>query len=86
VQRSGSLHGFTTRSPIEVTVGAVADFVKELSECSPSLAAGQIEYSTFEIEAQRNGLLEACEELGVAVVAYSRLSRDFLTAAYTTKP
>ncbi|KAK9331798.1 hypothetical protein V1520DRAFT_353585 [Lipomyces starkeyi] len=40
----------------------MADLVKELSGCAPSMAAVQIEYSHFEIEAQRNGLLEACEE------------------------
>ncbi|KAK9385175.1 NADP-dependent oxidoreductase domain-containing protein [Lipomyces mesembrius] len=86
--------------PIEITVGAMADLVKEgkvrylgLSECSAAtlrrayavhpIAAVQIEYSPFAIEAERNGLLEACEELGVAVVAYSPLSRGFLTGAYT---
>ncbi|KAK9358521.1 NADP-dependent oxidoreductase domain-containing protein [Lipomyces starkeyi] len=86
--------------PIEVTVGAMAELVKEgkvrylgLSECSEAtvrracavhhISAVQIEFSPFAIEAERNGLIEACKELGVAVVAYSPLSRGFLTGAYT---
>ncbi|KAK9350746.1 NADP-dependent oxidoreductase domain-containing protein [Lipomyces doorenjongii] len=64
-----------------------------LSECSAAtlrracavhhIAAVQIEYSPFAVEAEQNGLIEACKELGVAVVAYSPLSRGFLTGAYT---
>ncbi|KAI4869273.1 Aldo/keto reductase [Hypoxylon rubiginosum] len=44
------------------------------------IAAVQVEYSPFttEIESPRNGLLAACRELGVAVVAYSPLSRGLL--------
>ncbi|KAK9238564.1 NADP-dependent oxidoreductase domain-containing protein [Lipomyces kononenkoae] len=93
-------HRMDPSLPIEVTVGAMAELVKEgkvrylgLSECSAAtlrrahavhpITAVQIEYSPFAIEAQQNGLLDACEELGVAVVAYSPLSRGFLTGAYT---
>ncbi|KAK9489116.1 NADP-dependent oxidoreductase domain-containing protein [Lipomyces doorenjongii] len=64
-----------------------------LSECSAAtlrracavhhIAAVQIEYSPFAVEAEQNGLIEACKELGVAVVSYSPLSRGFLTGAYT---
>ncbi|KAK9370458.1 NADP-dependent oxidoreductase domain-containing protein [Lipomyces kononenkoae] len=93
-------HRMDPSIPIEITVGAMAELVKEgkvrylgLSECSAAtlrrayavhpIAAVQIEYSPFEIEAERNGLIEACKELGVAVVAYAPLSRGFLTGAYT---
>ncbi|KAH9480933.1 Aldo-keto reductase str7 [Psilocybe cubensis] len=84
--------------PIEVTVKAMAELVKEgkvrylgLSECSAStlrrahavhpIAAVQIEYSPFflDIEEEHVGLLKACRELGVAVVAYSPLGRGLLT-------
>ncbi|KAG7000011.1 Aldo-keto reductase yakc [Fusarium oxysporum f. sp. conglutinans] len=43
----------------------------------------QIEYSPFsmDIEDPEIGLLAACRELGVAVVAYSPLGRGFLTGA-----
>ncbi|KAI1767590.1 Aldo/keto reductase [Hypoxylon sp. FL1150] len=45
------------------------------------IAAVQVEYSPFttEIESPRNGLLATCRELGVAVVAYSPLSRGLLS-------
>lgn len=60
-----------------------------LSECSAEtlrrackvhhIAAVQVEYSPFALDIEKNGLLDACRELGVAVVAYSPLSRGFLT-------
>jgi aryl-alcohol dehydrogenase-like predicted oxidoreductase len=65
-----------------------------LSECSAEtlrrackvhrIAAVQIEYSPFtlDIEDPKIGLLKACRELGVAVVAYSPLGRGFLTGRY----
>ncbi|KAK7206271.1 aldo/keto reductase-like protein [Myxozyma melibiosi] len=63
-----------------------------LSECSAAtlrrahavhpITAVQIEYSPFSLEAEKNGLIDAAKELGVAVVAYSPLSRGFLTGKY----
>ncbi|RAK82172.1 aldo-keto reductase [Aspergillus fijiensis CBS 313.89] len=60
-----------------------------LSECSAAtlrrahrvhpVAAVQVEVSPFAVDAFHNGLLHACEELGVAVVPYSPFSRGFLT-------
>jgi aryl-alcohol dehydrogenase-like predicted oxidoreductase len=46
--------------------------------------AVQIEYSPFtiDIEDPKTGLLKTCRELGVAVIAYSPLSRGFLTGQY----
>ncbi|KAK9321104.1 NADP-dependent oxidoreductase domain-containing protein [Lipomyces orientalis] len=65
-----------------------------LSECSAAtlrraykvhpITAVQIEYSPFSLDPETNGLLDACKELGVAVVAYSPLSRGFLTGAYSS--
>jgi len=45
------------------------------------ISAVQVEYSPFalELEDPAIGLLQACRELGVAVVAYSPLGRGFLT-------
>ncbi|KAK9450900.1 aldo-keto reductase [Limtongia smithiae] len=94
-------HRVDTNTPIELTVGAMAELVKEgkvkylgLSECSEKtlrraykvhpIAAIQIEYSPFALEAENNGVLAACKELGVAVVAYSPLGRGFLTGAYSS--
>ncbi|CAJ2501011.1 Uu.00g038640.m01.CDS01 [Anthostomella pinea] len=42
------------------------------------IAAVQVEYSPFSTEIE-DGLLQACRELGVAVVAYSPLSRGLLS-------
>ncbi|KAH0566298.1 hypothetical protein GP486_000298 [Trichoglossum hirsutum] len=48
------------------------------------IAAVQVEYSPFtiDIEDPQVGLLKACRELGVAVVAYSPLARGFITGRY----
>lgn len=65
-----------------------------LSECSADtlrrayaihpIAAVQVEYSLFflDIESPEVGLLNACRELGVAVVAYSPLGRGLLTGTF----
>src|ERR1051325_6572509 len=108
-------------SPIEDTVGVLAELVKEgkikyigLSECSAAtlrraykvhpIAAVQvryinfykkkksihnsilitffllkIEYSPWSLDVEANGIIEACHELGVTVVAYSPLGRGFLS-------
>ncbi|KAK9453291.1 NADP-dependent oxidoreductase domain-containing protein [Dipodascopsis uninucleata] len=93
------LHRIDPDVPIEKSVGAMAELVKEgkvkhlgLSECSAEtlrraykihpISAVQIEYSLFSHEAERNGLLDACKELGVSVVAYSPLGRGVLTGAF----
>jgi aryl-alcohol dehydrogenase-like predicted oxidoreductase len=43
------------------------------------LSAVQMEYSLFEREAERNGVLATVRELGIGFVAYSPLGRGFLT-------
>ncbi|GAA5977741.1 hypothetical protein JCM11641_001395 [Rhodosporidiobolus odoratus] len=42
----------------------------------------EIEYSPFELVMERNGVLDACKELGIKVLAYSPLGRGFLTGRY----
>ncbi|KAJ7146079.1 NADP-dependent oxidoreductase domain-containing protein [Mycena epipterygia] len=67
-----------------------------LSECSAStlrrakavpgigekVVAVQMEYSPFELGIENNGLLEAANETGVAIVAYSPLGRGLITGRY----
>jgi aryl-alcohol dehydrogenase-like predicted oxidoreductase len=45
------------------------------------ISAVQIDYSPFALEIETLGLLDACRELGVAVVAYSPLGRGIFTGA-----
>ncbi|KAJ1950947.1 hypothetical protein FBU59_000436 [Linderina macrospora] len=65
-----------------------------LSECSGEtlrraykihpIAAVQMEYSPWTTHIETNGLLDACRELGVTLVAYSPLGRGFLTGQIRT--
>lgn len=88
------LHRWDKRVPVEESVGALADLVRAghiraigLSEVSAQtlrkahavhpIAAVQTEYSLWTRNPEIN-LLRACEELGVALVAFSPLARGFL--------
>ncbi|GBC01241.1 hypothetical protein RclHR1_04100017 [Rhizophagus clarus] len=63
-----------------------------LSECSAEtlrhaykvhpIAADQIEYSPWTLDIEANGLMEACKELGVTIVAYSPFGQGILTGNY----
>jgi aryl-alcohol dehydrogenase-like predicted oxidoreductase len=81
--------------PIEETVGAMAELVKQgkvrflgLSEAGAAtlrraakvhpIAALQSEYSLWSRDPE-DGVLAACRELGIGLVAYSPLGRGFLT-------
>jgi len=91
------LHRVDRGVPIEETVGAMADLVRAgkvrylgLSEVSPQtleraqrvhrITAVQSEYSLWTRDPE-DGVLEACERLGVGLVPYSPLGRGFLTGA-----
>lgn len=90
------LHRLDPATPIEETVSAMADLVKEgkvgyigLSEVSSDtigrahkihpLTAVQSEYSIFEREIEKEGIIDTLDRLGVGLVAYSPLGRGFLT-------
>ncbi len=92
------LHRIDRGTPIEESVGALAQLVEAgkirhigLSECSVQtlrrahavhpVAAVQNEYSLWSREPE-NGVLAACRELGVGLVAYSPLGRGFLAANF----
>jgi aryl-alcohol dehydrogenase-like predicted oxidoreductase len=91
------LHRVDPQVPIEETVGAMAELVREgkvrylgLSEVSADtlgrahrvhpITALQSEYSLWTRDPE-DGVLAACERLGVGFVAYSPLGRGFLTGA-----
>jgi aryl-alcohol dehydrogenase-like predicted oxidoreductase len=92
------LHRIDPNTPIEETVGAMADLVKQgkirgigLSEASAQtlqkghavhpITALQTEYSLWSRDPEEE-LLGACQQLGIAFVAYSPLGRGFLTGQY----
>jgi aryl-alcohol dehydrogenase-like predicted oxidoreductase len=89
------LHRWDRKVPIEDSIGAMADMVKEgkvraigVSEVSADtlrrahrthpIAAVQTEYSLWTRNAEI-AVLDACEELSIAFVAFSPLARGFLT-------
>jgi len=88
-------HRIDPNVPVEETVGTMADLVKEgkvryigLSEASPAsirrahavhpITALQNEYSLMTREVEQE-VLPLCRELGIALVAYSPLSRGLVT-------
>ena len=88
-------HRVDPNTPIEETVGAMADLVRAgkiryigLSEAGPEtlrracqvhpVSVLQTEYSLWTRDPE-DGVLAACRELGIGFVAYSPLSRGFLT-------
>lgn len=94
------LHRRDRDTPIEETVGAMAKLKEQgkikaigLSEVSEEtlrkahavhpVSALQTEYSLWSRDPE-DGLLQACQELGIAFVAYSPLGRGFLTGQFKT--
>jgi aryl-alcohol dehydrogenase-like predicted oxidoreductase len=46
------------------------------------LASNQVEFSLLQRKPERHGLLDACRELGVTLIAYSPLGQGLLTGKY----
>ena len=53
-----------------------------LSERGISLASNQVEYSLLHRQPEVNGVLDACRELGVTLIAYQPLASGALTGKY----
>jgi aryl-alcohol dehydrogenase-like predicted oxidoreductase len=47
-----------------------------------SLASNQVEYSLLHRAPETNGVLEACRDLGVTLIAYSPIAKGLLTGKY----
>ncbi|HZS78112.1 MAG TPA: aldo/keto reductase [Ktedonobacteraceae bacterium] len=47
-----------------------------------SLASNQVHYSLLHRKPEKNGVLDACRELNVSLIAYSPLEQGFLTGKY----
>ncbi len=92
-------HRVDPNTPIEETVGAMADLIKEgkirhigLSEASPQTLRRAVKVhpiTALQTEYSlwsrepEEEILPACRELGVGFVAYSPLGRGFLTGQFT---
>src|SRR5829696_2426622 len=48
-----------------------------------SLASNQVEYSLFQRAPETDGVLEACRDLGVTLIAYSPIAKGLLTSKYS---
>jgi aryl-alcohol dehydrogenase-like predicted oxidoreductase len=46
------------------------------------LASNQVEYSLLQRRPETNGVLDACRELGVTLIAYSPIAQGLLTGKY----
>ena len=49
------------------------------------LASNQVNYSLLSRNVEKNGLLKACMELGVTLIAYSPIAKGVLTGKYTSE-
>jgi aryl-alcohol dehydrogenase-like predicted oxidoreductase len=56
-----------------------------LSKRGVPLASNQVNYSLLNRNVEKNGLLKACKELGVTLIAYSPIAKGVLTGKYTTE-
>jgi aryl-alcohol dehydrogenase-like predicted oxidoreductase len=54
-----------------------------LTKCGVVLASNQVEYSLLHRAPERNGLMQACRETGVTLIAYSPIRKGVLSGKYT---
>lgn len=54
-----------------------------LAQRGVPLASNQVPYSLLDRQVELNGLMKACNELGVALIAYSPIAQGALTGKYT---
>ena len=54
-----------------------------LAQRGVALASNQVEYSLLDRKVELNGLLNACQELGITLIAYSPIAKGMLTGKYT---
>jgi aryl-alcohol dehydrogenase-like predicted oxidoreductase len=56
-----------------------------LSDFGLSLASNQVAFSLIEQDPLHNGLLDACQDMGITLVAYSPLAQGILTGKFTSQ-
>jgi aryl-alcohol dehydrogenase-like predicted oxidoreductase len=65
------------------SVGEMTKIHGELAKRDVPLASNQVEYSLLRRAPETNGLLEACGQLGVVLLAYSPIGQGRLTGKYS---
>jgi len=58
-----------------------AETIRRAHKVHP-ITAYQVEFSPWTVDIEENGVLSACRELGIAIIAYSPLGRGMLTGAF----
>lgn len=56
-----------------------------LADAGVPLATNQVQYNLMERKPETSGLVEACAELGVTIIAYSPLAQGLLSGKYTAE-
>jgi aryl-alcohol dehydrogenase-like predicted oxidoreductase len=54
-----------------------------LSKHGIPLASNQVRYSLYHREVEKNGVMKACKELGVTLIAYSPIAQGLLSGKYS---
>lgn len=54
-----------------------------LAQRDVPLASNQVEYSLLHRDPERDGMMQACRELGITLIAYSPLAKGLLTGKYS---
>jgi len=67
------------------SAGQMREAHAALAERGIPLASNQVEYSLLHRQPEVNGVLEACRELGITLIAYSPLAGGMLTGKYTAQ-
>ncbi|GLB44192.1 putative aldo keto reductase [Lyophyllum shimeji] len=77
-------HPVDPQVPIEVVMEALRPFVraKAVKGVGEKVIAAQMEYNPFELTIEKNRFVDAINEAGMAVVAYSPLARGLLTGRF----
>lgn len=55
---------------------------KQLADRGVPLASNQMQYSLLYRKPEKNGVMEACKELGITLVAYSPIAQGLLTGGF----
>jgi len=61
-----------------------AETIRKAAAVAP-IACVEVEYSPWELSIETNGVLDACKELSIPIIAYSPVGRGFLTGGVKSR-